>query len=97
MSEGRKLHAVEPVTPAQRQHRATYANDKRNGGYIVRVEGPHASKFAKRIIPVTRKDNSESMEELEMLIWSGVDQENGKPVSLYKFKRKAPEVSEATF
>lgn len=72
----------------ERQHKATYAADKKKGGYLVRVEGPHATAFVGREVPVTRKDDSESTETLERLIWSGIDQESGKPVALYSFKAK---------
>ncbi len=69
-------------------HRATYAADKKKGGYLVRVEGPHASSFVNREVPVTRKDNSTSKEKLVRLIWSGMDTETGKPVALYAFEAK---------
>jgi hypothetical protein len=79
----------EPIPPVgQRSHRATYARDKRNGGYIIRVEGPQASKFAGRQVPVVRKDGTEDMETLTDLIWSGINDESGKPASLYKFEAK---------
>jgi len=70
---------------AERQHKATYARDKKKGGYLVRVEGPNANRFAARTVPVTRKDNSEHEEELDQLIWSGKDKESGKLVALYTF------------
>jgi len=69
----------------ERQHKATYARDKRKGGYLIRVEGPYANRFAKRVVPVTRKNNSESEEEIDQLVWSGKDKETGKPVALYTF------------
>jgi hypothetical protein len=73
----------------ERQHKATYARDKRNpGAYLVRVEGPHASAFAGRDVPVTRKDDSESVETLDVAVWAGVDTETGKPVALYRFVAK---------
>jgi len=37
------------------------------------------------VVPVTRKDNSESEEELDQLVWSGKDKDTGKPVALYTF------------
>lgn len=79
-----------PIPPkGQRSHKATYARDKRNpGGYLVRVEGPHAAVFAGRDVPVTRKDDSESIETLETAVWAGVDTESGKPVALYRFVAK---------
>jgi hypothetical protein len=75
----------------QRSHRATYARDKQKGGYIIRVEGPSAGKFAGKVVPVTKKNGDEDMEHLDALIWSGVDDETGKPVSLYSFKPKPRE------
>jgi len=71
-----------------RTHRATYATDKRQGGYLVRVAGPHSNGFVGREVPVTLKDGSEQTETLERLIWTGKDKETGEPVSLYKFKAK---------
>lgn len=87
--------AKEPkTTEGRRQHKATYAKDKKKGGYLVRVLGPCAAEFAGREVPVTRKDDSESMEKLSDLIWSGIDTGTdehpgtGKPVALYKFEPK---------
>lgn len=72
----------------KRLHRATYARDKRKGGYLVRVEGPTAAAFAGRDVPVTRKNGDESTETLDSLIWAGNDEETGKPVALYSFVAK---------
>lgn len=72
----------------KREHRATYARDKRNGGYIIRIEGPNAAKFAGRTVPVTKKDGDESDEIITALIWTGVDTETSKPVALYHFAPK---------
>lgn len=80
--------ASEPqiAPPGKRLHKATFATDKRNpGGYLVRVQGPTAQAFAGRQVPVTRKDNSESIETLEACIWAGRDDESGDPVALYRF------------
>lgn len=75
-----------------RLHKATFATDKRNpGGYLIRVAGPTASAFAGREVPVTRKDNSESMETLETCVWAGRDEETGTPVALYRFVAKPRE------
>lgn len=74
-----------PEAP-RRLHKATFARDKRNpGGYLVRVIGPNAAAFAGRDVPVTRKDDTETIERLEMAIWAGTDEETGKPVALYRF------------
>jgi hypothetical protein len=75
----------------QRQHRATYAKDKKKGGYLIRVEGPSSNMFAGREVPVNTKDGGEHIEMLDALIWSGKDNESGKPVSLYSFVAKPKE------
>ncbi len=82
----------------KREHKATYATDKRKGGYIIRVEGPHAAEFVGREVPVTNKAGDEHMEKLTRLIWTGVDQESGKPVALYGFESKPrSKADEVTF
>jgi hypothetical protein len=78
------------VTPAY-SHKATYSTDKRKGGYLVRVEGPNAGSFVGRTVPVTRKDGDVNQEKLVRLIWSGVDGESGKNVSLYNFEPRPRE------
>lgn len=74
------------------EHRATYSRDKKNGGYIIHVEGPRANSFAGRRVPVTRKDGSKDHETLTDLIWTGVadppPKGSGKPVALYHFQPK---------
>lgn len=77
-----------------RKHKATYATDKRKGGYLIRVEGPHASAFSKRTVPVTRRDGTESEETIDRLIWSGLDSESGQPVALYTFIPKEKELED---
>lgn len=77
-----------------RAHRATYATDKRKGGYLIRVSGPRANAFVGREVPVTLRDGSEQNEKLVKLIWSGTDKENGEPVSLYSFEAKPREAAE---
>lgn len=69
-------------------HRATYATDKRKGGYLIRVQGPSPDRFVGRTIPVHRRDGSETEETLDRVIWSGKDDESGDNVSLYKFLPK---------
>lgn len=72
-----------------RLHKATYATDNRKpGGYLIRVSGPTADKFSGREVPVTRKDGSESTETLLKCIWSDYDPETGEPVALYRFEAK---------
>lgn len=75
----------------KRNHRATYSRDKRNGGYLIRVEGPMANRFAGRSVPVTMKSGDEHNEELDSLIWSGPDAETGVLCALYTFKAKPRE------
>jgi hypothetical protein len=76
----------------KRAHKATYATDKRKGGYLVRVEGPNAAAFVGRDVPVTLKNGEEHPERLERLIWSGNDAESGKPVALYAFASRPRDV-----
>lgn len=80
-----------------RAHKATYATDKRNGGYLIRVEGPHAAAFVGRDVPVSTKAGAEHTEKLTRLIWSGTDTQSGKPVALYKFEAKPRETETVTF
>lgn len=77
-----------------RAHKATYAADKKKGGYLIRVLGPNATAFVGRSIPVTTRDDQEHEEKLTRLIWSGADQDTGKPVALYAFESKPRSVSE---
>lgn len=83
----------------KRSHKATYARDKRKGGYLIRVTGPHADRFAGREVPVTTKDDNEHQEMLIALIWSGADTETGKPVALYSFasRPRDEKTEEASF
>lgn len=86
--------AVPVKSGARREHKATYARDKRNGGYLVRVIGPHANKFGGKIVPVVKRDDTESQEALENVVWTGIDTGTpekpgtGKPVALYTFTQK---------
>lgn len=75
----------------ERKHKATYATDKRSGGYLIRVEGPFANQFSGRDVPVTLRNGTEHNERLAKLVWSGNDAENGKPVALYQFESKPRE------
>lgn len=82
------------MAEAKRSHKATYAKDKKKGGYLVRIIGPHATEFAGRTVPVTKRDDTEDVETLETLIWSGVDtgtpdkKGTGLPCALYSFVAK---------
>ena len=77
----------------KRAHRATYASDKKTGGWLVRVTGLYPEKFAGREVPVTTRDGEEHYEKLERLLWTGTDNETGEPVALYRFEAK-PRVEE---
>ena len=81
----------------ERKHRATYARDNRNGGYLIRVAGPYPEKFAGREVPVTMKSGKEHVEKLGKLIWTGADQETGQRVALYAFEAKPREQEELAF
>jgi hypothetical protein len=78
-------------------HRATYARDNRNGGYMVRVEGPNANRFAGREVPVTLKNGDRQPEQLDKLVWAGKDKESGANVALYSFKAKPKEEEQIEF
>ena len=80
------------MTTTKRLHKATYARDKKKGGYLIRVEGITASAFAGRTVPVTTRDGEEHEEKLTGLIWAGVDEQSGKNVALYSFESKPREV-----
>jgi hypothetical protein len=75
-------------------HRATYATDKRNGGYLIRVVGPYPEKFAGEEVPVTTKAGTVHAEKLIRLIWTGADLESGERVALYKFESRPREEQE---
>lgn len=81
----------------KRAHKATYSTDKKNGGYIIRVEGPQSNAFTGREVPVTTRDNQEHTEKLTKIIWTGKDKESGQPVTLYKFESKPKEKVDAEF
>lgn len=101
--EGQQSIAVPVKQGAKRLHKATYARDKRNGGYLVRVIGPHANAFGGKIVPVLKRDDSESEEALDVVVWSGTDTGTptqpgtGKPVALYTFTQKPKGAAEVEF
>lgn len=71
-------------------HRATYARDKKKGGYLIRVAGPTAGAFAGRTVPVSTLDGDTHPEQLVKLIWTGIDTgeyggTKGEPIALYTF------------
>lgn len=78
----------------KRLHKATYARDKKKGGWMVRIIGPNATRFAGRKVPVTMNNGDEHEEELMVLVWSGIDQGfddrpgSGQPAALYTMKPK---------
>ena len=75
----------------KRSHKASYARDKRKGGYLIRIQGPHAGAFAGREVPVTTMAGDEHLAKLVGLIWVGVDTKTGDPVALYKFESEPRE------
>jgi hypothetical protein len=81
---------AEPKLPPKdgRTHKATWAKDKYERGYNIRVIGANAWKMGNRWLPVTRMDESESMEFAMERIWKGVDDDTGKPVALFAAYRK---------
>lgn len=85
------------VEMKKRLHRATYATDKRKGGYLIRVAGPHAGEFVGREVPVTLKNSDEQIEKLVKVLWSGKDTESGENVALYSFAAKPRAVDEILF
>ena len=88
--------AEAPKAPARR-HRATYARDKRQGGYLIRVAGPLSERFVGKEVPVTLKDGTEHAEKLLALIWAGLDKESGDKVALYRFESRPREVEQVEF
>lgn len=84
---------AEPKKPEapKRVHKATYATDKRNGGYMIRVAGPYPEKFVGREVPVITKAGTEHVEKLVRLVWTGADRESGEKVALYKFEPRPRE------
>lgn len=74
-----------------RKHKATYARDKRKGGYLIRVAGPYPEMFAGREVPVTTRSGDEHNEQLDALIWTGTDEQSGERVALYSFIAKPRE------
>lgn len=93
--------ASETKAPA-RQHKATYARDKKTGGYLIRIAGPNANQFAGMEVPVTTISNEEHVEKLKNLVWSGVDTgeyggKKGEPVALYQFESQPREKETPVF
>ena len=82
---------------AGRKHKATYARDKRSGGYLIRIAGPFAERFIGREVPVELRDGTEHNEKLQALIWAGVDKETGSKVALYRFESRPREVETVEF
>lgn len=80
-----------------RKHRATYARDKKKGGYLIRVAGPNAPAFVDKEVPVTLMSGDEHTEKLTKLIWSGIDTESGENVALYTFESRPKEKTEVEF
>jgi len=72
-------------------HLATYASDKRKGGYLIRIVGPFADRFAGREVPVTLKSREEHTEKLTGMIWTGTDENTSEKVALYHFESRPRE------
>jgi len=95
--------------PKKPRHKATYAQDKKNGGYLVRVIGPDAEKFVGREIPVTNKDGETNIEKVVRLIWKGVDtgipakdgkpeiKGTGQPAALYEMAKREKQKKDVEF
>ena len=75
-----------------RLHKATYARDKRTGGYNIRISGPYPNRFAGKEVPVTTVKGGEHTEKLLRLLWSGIETSSeyggtvGEAVALYSFE-----------
>jgi len=41
---------------AKRTHKASYATDKKKGGYLIRVVGPYAERFAGRTLSIVNRE-----------------------------------------
>jgi hypothetical protein len=87
----------------KRTHKATYASDKRNAGFNVRVVGPHANEFAGEEVPVETKSGEEHKEKLVRLLWTGPDTDpatkepTGRIAALYSFEPRPKEITKPTF
>lgn len=106
---GDYFKVAETTVPAQtnsdgkRTHRATYAADKRNGGFNIRVVGPNANEFAGETVPVETKNGEEHEEKLIRLLWAGDDTDpqtkelTGRKAALYSFEARPRERIKAKF
>jgi hypothetical protein len=106
---GDTLKVADTTAPAQvnsdgkRTHRATYAADKRNGGFNIRVVGPNANEFAGETVPVETKNGEEHQEKLVRLLWAGDDTDpqtkelTGRKAALYSFEARPREIVKAKF
>ena len=83
--------ATIPDATVKPRHRATYAADKKKGGWLIRIAGEYPHAFAGREVPVTMKNSEMHNEQLDRLIWQGLDIENGDHVALYTFIPKPRE------
>jgi hypothetical protein len=87
---------VDKAEQSATKHKATYARDKKKGGYLVRVSGPYPEKFAGRDVPVQMLDGTTHVEKLLKLIWTGIDTgeyggKAGESVTLYTFESRPRE------
>lgn len=104
-----KLYTLGDIVPDQTNadgkptHKATYASDKRNGGFNVRVVGPHANEFAGEEVPVETKSGEKHMEKLIRVLWTGPDidpeskQPTGRTAALYSFAARPKDATKPIF
>ncbi len=103
-----KEKAVDPSTentlPKGRQHKATYARDKKNpGSFLVRITGPHAKEFEGREVPVMKNGGGEQLETLSRAVFSGTDEgkitpaDKGQTYCLYEMVRHPKEYVQPEF
>jgi hypothetical protein len=82
------------------EHRATFCKDNYTGKWSIRVVGPRANKFAKRIIPVIKGNGETVHEECGNLSWTGVDDgsviasDAGRNVAIYVHRPKPRDLDE---
>ena len=89
----------EPKLPSKdgRKHKATFAKDKYERGYNVRIVGPRAAEFSQKWVPVTRMDGGESMEFCLERLWKGMDDDTKQPVALFSLYKKPRDQDEIPF
>jgi len=76
-------------------YKATYATNKRHGGWFLRIECKPDKYPSSPIITVSKKDDSTAQVLPTKTIWSGVDDKTGHHVFLCQFIPLAEFVSPA--